>query len=315
MSIAETVAALRGEIRRVVFGQDQVIDLALAALFSGGHVLIEGVPGTSKTMLVRTIAEAVRMDYRRIQMTPDMLPGDITGSSIFREDKREFEFISGPVFTNFLLADEVNRASSRTQSALLEAMQELTVTYGGVSHQLPVPFITFATQNPVEQEGTYPLPLAQLDRFMFKLMMGYPPAADEERVLREHHATGAGSSPAAMGVKPVVEPAAILEARETIRGTFVRDEVIGYVRRLLEATRNDDAITVGGSSRSGLMVLMGAKSMARFDERDYVTPDDVKTVFLPAMRHRLVLSAAAEIEGMTPDEALMRVLDMVEVPR
>src|SRR4029077_9456306 len=175
-------------------GQDEAVDLALAALFSGGHALLEGPPGVAKTLLVRTIAAALSLDYRRVQMTPDLLPIDITGSSIYREDTRTFEFRPGPVFTNFLLADEINRASARTQSALLEAMQELTVTYDGLTHTLPEPFITFATQNPIEQEGTYPLPLAQLDRFMFKVEVSYPQASDEERILREHHATGGRSN-------------------------------------------------------------------------------------------------------------------------
>ena len=214
-------------------------------------------------------------------MTPDLLPGDITGSSIYRESTGEFEFKRGPVFTNFLLADEVNRASARTQSAMLEAMQELAVTYDGVTHPLPTPFITFATQNPIEQEGTYPLPLAQLDRFMFKVLVGYPDPKSEERVLREHHATGAITGPQAFGVVPVVEAGDIQTAQATIRETHVREEVISYVRRLTEATRRDDSLTVGASPRAGLMLLMGAKSLARFASRDFVTPDDIKRAFLP----------------------------------
>jgi MoxR-like ATPase len=314
MSIAELYRAIQAEIRRVVFGQDQAVDLALAALFSSGHVLVEGVPGTAKTLLVRTIAAALQMQYRRVQMTPDLLPNDITGSSVYRDDTHAFEFRPGPVFTNFLLADEVNRASARTQSALLESMQELTVTYDGVVHALPQPFIVFATQNPVEQEGTYPLPLAQLDRFMFKVLMGYPEPKEEERVLKEHHATGT-LTPAAMGVKAVVEPAQVLEARETIRQTFVRDEVIGYVRRLVQATREHDSLAVGASPRAALLLLLGAKSLARFAEREFVTPDDVKTAFFPAMRHRVVLSAAAQLEGAVTDDVLAGILETVEVPR
>lgn len=315
MSIAELCEVIQTEIRRVVFGQDQAVELALAALFSGGHVLIEGVPGTAKTLLVRTIAAALKMQYRRVQMTPDLLPNDITGSSIYRDDTRVFEFRPGPVFTNFLLADELNRASPRTQSALLEAMQELTVTYDGVVHPLPQPFVVFATQNPVEQEGTYPLPLAQLDRFMFKVLMGYPEPEQEERVLKEHHATGALATPAALGVKPVLDPAQVLEAREVIRKTFVRDEVVAYVRRLSQATREHDSLAVGASPRAALLLLMGAKSLARFEGRDFVTPDDVKAAFFPALRHRVVLSAAAQLEGAATDDVLAGILDTVEVPR
>ncbi len=289
--------------------------MTLAALFSCGHVLLEGPPGVAKTLLVRSIAAAMNLDHRRIQMTPDLLPNDVTGSSIYREDTRTFEFRRGPIFTNFLLADEINRASARTQSALLEAMQELQVTYDGVTHELPEPFVTFATQNPIEQEGTYPLPLAQLDRFMFKVMVEYPPAEDEVRVLSEHHATSGLSSPEKMLVEQVMSPDDIIAARQLIRETFVREEVVDYVQRLLQATRDDDALEVGGSPRSGLMLLMGAKSLARFQSRDYVTPDDIKEAFLPALRHRVVLSPTVELEGVSTDEVLAQILEIVEVPR
>lgn len=315
MSVEELYQKIREQITKVIYGQDEVIDFALAALFSSGHVLLEGPPGTAKTLLVRTIAAAMNLEYRRVQMTPDLLPNDITGSSIYREDRHEFEFRQGPVFTNFLLADEVNRASARTQSALLESMQELRVTYDGIAHPLPEPFITFATQNPIEQEGTYPLPLAQLDRFMFKVVVSYPDSEEEERVLREHHATGGLSNPDAMHVQAVVGPNDILEARKVIRETHVRDDVISYVRRILQATRDDDSLSVGASPRSGLMLLMGAKSLARFSARDFVTPDDIQAACLPVMRHRVVTSATAELEGITADDVLANLLETVEVPR
>lgn len=315
MLVNEFYEAVRREIGKVIFGQDDTIELALAALLSSGHVLLEGVPGTAKTLLVRTIAATLAMNFGRVQMTPDMMPGDVTGSSIWREDRHAFEFNPGPIFVNFLLADEINRASARTQSALLEAMQELHVTHGGQSHALPKPFIVFATQNPVEQEGTYPLPLAQLDRFMFKVIVGYPEANEEERVLREHHATGTATSPSDAGVQRVANPAMILEAREQIRATYVREEVVGYVRRLLSATREDDTLAVGASPRAGLMLLMAAKSLARFDGRDFVTPDDVKRAALPALRHRIVLAPGSELEGLTADDILLNLIEMTEVPR
>ncbi|MCA8985351.1 MAG: MoxR family ATPase [Planctomycetaceae bacterium] len=315
MSIEERVQSIREQLAKVVFGQDEAIDFSLAALFSCGHVLLEGPPGVAKTLLVRSISAALDMEYRRIQMTPDLLPNDVTGSSIYREDTRTFEFRKGPIFANFLLADEINRASARTQSSLLEAMQELQVTYDGVTHALPEPFVTFATQNPIEQEGTYPLPLAQLDRFMFKVLVSYPRAEDEVRVLTAHHATSGLSSPERMLVEKVMRPEEILAARGIIRETFVREEVVSYVQRLLQATRDDDALQVGGSPRSGLMLLMGAKSLARFRGRDYVTPDDIKEAFLPALRHRVVLSPSVELEGTTTDEVLAQLLEMVEVPR
>ncbi len=315
MSLKELYEAIRQEVGKVVFGQDEVIDFSLAALLSGGHVLLEGVPGIAKTLLVRMLAASLDVKYRRIQMTPDLLPSDITGSSIYREKKHAFEFKPGPVFASFLLIDEINRASAKTQSALLEAMQELGVTYDGIRHPLPEPFLVFATQNPIEQEGTYPLPLAQLDRFMFKVVLNYPEADVEDRILKEHHATGGCQDLSALGVKPIAKPEDILDARETIRQTFVRDEVVAYVRQLMCATRDDESLSLGASPRAGLMLLMGAKSLARFDERDFVTPDDIKMSFCSAMRHRVVLSPGAELEGITPDDVLLNILEMVEVPR
>ncbi|MCB9479371.1 MAG: MoxR family ATPase [Deltaproteobacteria bacterium] len=315
MPDGDLYARLTDEIRKVIAGQDDAIELALAAFFAGGHVLLEGVPGIGKTLIVRTVAAALNMEFRRVQMTPDLLPYDITGSAIYREDRHEFEFQRGPIFTNFLLADEINRAGARTQSALLEAMQELTVTQDGRVHALPEPFIVFATQNPIEQEGTYPLPQAQLDRFMFKIDLRYPDASVEEEIFKRHHATGMRDAPTQFAVEKVIEAADILAARSRIRETFVRDEVVAYVRALVQATRDADEFIVGASTRAGLMLLMGAKSLARFADRDFVTPDDIQRAFLPTMRHRLVLSPDAELEGLPIDDALDDILASVEVPR
>jgi MoxR-like ATPase len=315
LSLEEHYRTIRAELEKVVFGQDEVIDFALAALMSCGHVLLEGPPGVAKTLLVRSLAAALDMQYGRVQMTPDLLPNDVTGSSIYREETGTFEFRPGPVFTNFLLADEINRSSARTQSSLLEAMQELHVTYDGVTRPLPQPFVTFATQNPIEQEGTYPLPLAQLDRFMFKVRMTYPEPAAEIRVLTEHHATSGLASPEQASIRKVMTAEDVLSARSTIRETIVRDEVIAYVQRLLQATRDDESLLVGASPRSGLMLIMAAKSLARFAGRDYVNPDDIQSALLPVMRHRVVLSPSAELEGITSDEVLARMIEFVEVPR
>ncbi len=315
MNVENLYREIRGQIEQVIIGQEKVIELAMAALFSSGHVLFEGVPGTAKTLLARTVATVLNMQFRRVQMTPDLLPGDVTGSSIYREDTHQFVFNPGPVFTNFLLVDEINRASARTQSALLEAMQELNVTYDGRTHPLPEPFVVFATQNPIEQEGTYPLPLAQLDRFMFKIIVDYPDPKAEQRILREHHATESSAAPATKGVQPVVDPGEIIEARRIIRETFIRDEVIDYVQCLVQATRDEDALAVGASPRAGLMLLMAAKSLGRFAGREFVTPDDVKAAFPHTMRHRVVPSASTELEGIAVDDILEGILEAVEVPR
>ena len=303
------------EVQKVVFGQSDAVSFCLAALLSHGHVLLEGVPGTAKTTLVRTIAATLSMDFGRIQFTPDLMPNDITGSYVFRAKTGEFEFRQGPVFANFLLADEINRAPAKTQSALLEAMQEGTVTQEKQGHPLPLPFVVFATQNPIEHEGTYPLPPAQLDRFMFKVLVGYPEPDAEERVLSDHHATAQQDCISLFSVQHVASGEQVLKARDVIRGTYVRPEVIRYVRQLATATRENPNLLVGVSPRAGLMLLMGAKSFARFDGRDFVTPDDVKRAFLPALRHRVMLSPSSELEGMDADQALVQILNAVEVPR
>ena len=301
------------EIEKVIYGQREAVRFCLAALFSNGHILVEGVPGTAKTTLVRTISETLSMHFSRIQFTPDLMPNDVTGSYVYRAETGEFTFREGPVFANFVLADEINRAPAKTQSALLEAMQENTVSLDRETHKLPLPFVVFATQNPVEHEGTYPLPLAQLDRFMFKVLIDYPNAEAEERVLQAHHANPGTEHH--FEIAKVATADEVRAARETIRETFVRDEVVRYVRGLIAATRDDPNLLVGASPRAGLTLLMGAKSFARFEGRDFVTPDDVKGVFRPALRHRVVMSPASELEGMHVDDALTGVLDSVEVPR
>jgi MoxR-like ATPase len=303
------------EVGKVVYGQEVAIKYCLAALFSNGHVLLEGVPGTAKTTLVKTIAATLSMEFSRIQFTPDLLPSDITGTSIYRTGTGTFEFRAGPVFANFLLADEINRAPAKTQSALLEAMQEKTVSQEKKVHELPRPFVVFATQNPVEHEGTYPLPLAQLDRFMFKVVIDYPDAEAEERVLNEHHATGDAGTIASFNLSKIASPEEILRTKEIIRTTYVRPEVVRYVRSLVAATRQDSNLWVGASPRAGLTLLMGAKSLARFDRRDFVTPDDIKAAFLPSLRHRVVVSPSSELEGISVDDALRQIQNSVQVPR
>lgn len=313
--IAELYQRTLAEVERVVYGQSEAVTYCLAALFSNGHVLIEGMPGTAKTTLVRTVGTLLSMNFSRIQFTPDLMPNDVTGSYIYRPQTGDFMFREGPVFANFVLADEINRAPAKTQSSMLEAMQEGTVSLDKTSHALPQPFIVFATQNPVDHEGTYPLPLAQLDRFMFKVIVGYPDQEAEEKVLNEHHANASSNQLARFDLQPVCSAEQVMQARETIRDTFVRPEVIRYVRNLAAATREDANLLVGASPRAGLTLLMGAKSLARFDGRDFVTPDDIKQAFLPSLRHRVVLNPSAELEGMSSDDALSGVMATVEVPR
>jgi MoxR-like ATPase len=306
------------EISKAVVGHADIVHGILTCLFVGGHALLEGVPGLGKTLLVRTLSQVLSLHFSRVQFTPDLMPSDIIGTNIINETaegQRVFTFQPGPLFAQIVLADEINRATPKTQSALLEAMQEHSVTVGGTVHKLDEPFFVMATQNPIEQEGTYPLPLAQLDRFMFKVRVNYPSPEEERHVLRDHHATGALSDPRKMGVQVVVSPPEIIAARQAIRATHVRDEVVSYVQQLLTATRQDDSLAVGASPRSGLMLLMGAKGLARFAGRDFVTPDDIQTAFLPALRHRVVLTATSELEGTTTDEVLAQLLEAVEVPR
>ena len=311
----DLLARVRAEVSRAVVGLDAEVESCLAALLAGGHVLLEGPPGVAKTMLVRSLARALGGSYGRIQFTPDLMPADVTGTSVYRPAEGAFRFQPGPVFANVLLCDEINRAPAKTQASLLEAMQEGAVTVDGVRHPLPEPFGVFATQNPIEHEGTYPLPEAQLDRFLFKLVIGYPPADVEARLLLEAHPRPLAATPEELGVRAVTAPAEILALRARTRAVLVREDLAGYVVKLLRATREDASLVLGASPRAGVMLLAAAKARALLAGRDYVLPDDLKAACVPALRHRVVLDPAEEIEGGTSDDALRRILDRVEVPR
>lgn len=308
-------AAVAEQVGHSVIGMERELRHALAAILAGGHVLLEGPPGVAKTFLVRSVAVALGGSYGRIQFTPDLMPSDVTGSSIFRPGEGEFTFQRGPIFANFLLCDEINRAPAKTQAALLEAMQEEATTVDGVSHPLPRPFLVFATQNPLEHEGTYPLPEAQLDRFLFKVIVDYPSEEVETRLLREVHARPATAGPAELGVTAIATPEQLVEFMLQVAAVDVREDIPAYVVRLLRATRNAPQLVLGASPRAGVMLLRAAKAIAAMSGRDYILPDDVKEIFLPAMRHRVVLDPAEEIEGGTTDQVLSRILDSVEVPR
>jgi MoxR-like ATPase len=298
-----------------VVGLEAELEACLGALLAGGHVLLEGPPGVAKTLLARTLAVALGCRFGRVQFTPDLMPADVTGTSVFHPGEGVFRFQPGPVFAQVLLCDEINRAPAKTQAALLEAMQEGAVTVDGTRHALPRPFFVLATMNPIEHEGTYPLPEAQLDRFLYKVRIGWPSAEVEERILAEAHGRAPLSQPAELGVEAVTRPEELLELSAAIECVAVREDLPAYVVKLLAATRSSGSLVLGASPRAGVMLLRGAKSRAALDGRDYVTPDDVKALFLPALRHRVVLDPAEELEGASADSVLGRILESVEVPR
>ena len=314
--VKATLAEARAEISKVIIGQQNVVDHALIAIFTGQHVLIEGVPGVGKTLLVRTLAKVLGGDFSRIQFTPDLMPADITGTSVFNLKENAFVLVKGPVFNSFLLADEINRAPAKTQSALLQAMQERLVTIDNETHRLPSSFTVFATQNPIEYEGTYPLPEAQKDRFMFKVRVGYP-SRDEElnlaaRMLGQESPEAILESGA---VKQVLTSDRINALRAALQQVTVRDELTSYVVDLVRATRDHEAVLVGAGPRATQSLLLASRARAALDTRDFVTPDDVRALAEPVLGHRLVIRPEFEIEGMTIEELIGRVLEAVPVPR
>ncbi len=309
--IASCYERLSEQVGRVVVGQQQAVRLCFVTLLCSGHSLLEGVPGVAKTLLVKTLARALDVRFGRVQFTPDLLPSDIVGTPVLQAASGEVRFRAGPLFTDLLLADEINRASPKTQAALLEAMQERSATVDGERHALGPHFAVFATQNPVEHEGTYPLPEAELDRFLFKIRLDYPSEGEEERILAMHHA----GAPERAAFEPVLGPEALARVRAQVEAVIVKPEIVSYVATLVRATRGDINFSLGASPRAGLLLLRAAKAQAALEGRDFVLPDDVQEVFLPALRHRVQLDPAAEVEGQTPDEALARTLAAVPVPR
>jgi MoxR-like ATPase len=299
------------EVAKVVVGQSETVELLLAAAALGGHVLLEGVPGVAKTLVANATARALGVDFRRVQFTPDMLPSDLTGTLTLRGS--ELAFRPGPIFTSVLLADEINRTPPKTQAALLEAMQERQVTVDGISHPLPEPFLVVATQNPIEQEGTYPLPEAQLDRFLFKLDVGYPSAEDELALLRLPRRGVTSSSLAAL--RPVASAAVLAAARAEVDAVEVSDDVAGYVSALVRQTRELPSVELGASPRAGVHLLAAAQAAACLAGRGFVTPDDVAAMAPAVLRHRLVLRPEAELERYRPDDAINAALQAVPVPR
>ncbi|MQA94139.1 MAG: AAA domain-containing protein [Streptosporangiales bacterium] len=311
----QALVALRGEVAKAVVGQDAAVTGLVIALLCRGHVLLEGVPGVAKTLLVRTVASTLSLDSKRVQFTPDLMPGDVTGSLVYDTHTSEFEFHEGPVFTNILLADEINRTPPKTQASLLEAMEERQVTVEGAPRPLPDPFVVAATQNPVEYEGTYPLPEAQLDRFLLKLNVGLPSRNDEIAVLQRHASGFDPRDLTAAGVRAVAGASELEAARKAVRGVHVAPEVVGYVVDLCRATRDSPAVQLGVSPRGATALLAAARAWAWLSGRDYVTPDDAKALAKPTLRHRIQLRPEAELEGSTADGLLDGLLAAVPVPR
>lgn len=307
--------AVRTEVAKAVVGQDAAVTGLVIGLLCRGHVLIEGVPGTAKTLLVRSLAAALNMDTKRIQFTPDLMPGDVTGSSVWDPHRAEFIFKPGPVFTNILLADEINRTPPKTQASLLESMEERQVSVDGVSRPLPDPFIVAATQNPVEYEGTYPLPEAQLDRFLLKLTVPVPSRDEEHAVLTRHMNGFDPRDLVGAGIRPAATAADLEVARRSIATVTVSKEISTYVVDLVRATRQSPSLRLGVSPRGGVALLNAARAWSWLAGRDYVTPDDVKALARPALRHRVVLRPEAELDGVTADSVLETVLASVAVPR
>jgi len=307
--------ALRIEVRKAVVGQDEVIDFLLTSLLAGGHILLEGVPGTAKTLLTQAFAAGLSLQFGRIQFTPDLMPGDVLGTNLFNFQTNTFVLTKGPIFTQLLLADEINRTPPKTQAALLQAMNERAVTIDGRDYALGDEFMVVATQNPIEQQGTYPLPEAQLDRFLFKIMIEYPARDEEREIVRRHGHRSAMPRLEDFALKPVVAAAALAEMRDAVTRIRLSDALVDYIVDVVRASREHASLEVGASTRAANMLAAAVRAYAALQGRDFVIPDDVKMLALPVMRHRVTLSPGAEIEGLSSDRILREILDQVPAPR
>ncbi len=302
-------------MRKAVVGQDEVIDLLLTALLVGGHVLLEGVPGTAKTLMTQAFAAGLTLQFGRIQFTPDLMPGDVLGTNLFNFETNSFVLTKGPIFTELLLADEINRAPPKTQAALLQAMNERAVTIDGRDYSLGDDFMVVATQNPIEQQGTYPLPEAQLDRFLFKIVIAYPSRDEEREVVRRHGHRSAMPRLADFGLQAVMSRETLAEIRRQVEGIRLADALVDYIVDVVRATRTHSALEFGASTRAANMLAAGARALAALQGRDFVIPDDVKLIAIPVMRHRVSLAPGAEIEGIAVDRVLGEILEQTAAPR
>jgi len=314
-AIRAITEGVRSEVRKAVVGQEEVIDLLLTSLLVGGNILLEGVPGTAKTLLTRAFAASLALQFGRIQFTPDLMPGDVLGTNLFNFQTNSFILTKGPIFTQLLLADEINRTPPKTQAALLQAMNEHAITIDGKDYALGDEFMVVATQNPIEQQGTYPLPEAQLDRFLFKIIIDHPGRDDEREIVRRHGHRSAMPQLADFGLKPVADAAVLAQVRATVIDIHLSDALIDYIVDVTRATREHSSLEVGGSTRAANMLAAAVRAYAVLQGRDFVIPDDVKFLALPVLRHRLTMSPSAEIEGLTTDRILREILDQTPAPR
>jgi MoxR-like ATPase len=312
-ALNQAVLSIRSEIKKVIVGQEEMVNLILAALLADGHVLIEGVPGVAKTLTAKLVARSVDAGFSRIQFTPDLMPSDVLGTPVFNPKEAIFDFKKGPVFSNIVLVDEINRAPAKTQSALLEVMEERQVSIDGRTYGMEAPFMVLATQNPVEQEGTYRLPEAQLDRFLFKIVVPYPSESEELIILNQFHQMG--NTKVNDIVKPVLNKQQINSLRQQIRMIFIEEKLLTFIAKLIHQTRHHKSIYLGASPRASLSIMNASKAIAAMQGRDFVTPEDIRQVVAPVLRHRIILAPDKEMEGVTEDEVIKQIIQAMDVPR
>jgi len=311
--LRSSVKAIRDQLSKIIIGQEEFIDLLIVSLLANGHVLIEGVPGIAKTITAKLFAKTLKTDFSRLQFTPDLMPSDVLGTSVLNMQTSDFEFKKGPIFSNVVLIDEINRAPAKTQAALFEVMEERQITLDGTEYKMEYPFMVLATQNPIEQEGTYALPEAQLDRFLFKIKVGYPSLEEEVTILKTHHDRKL-EIPEDQ-IDGVMTPEALRKFRAQVQNILIEDKIFNYIAQVVDKTRNHPHLYLGGSPRASLAIMNASKAFAAINGRDFVTPDDIKKSLTPVLRHRIILSPEREMEGMTPETVIDMIAQSIEIPR
>lgn len=311
--LSQSVEKIKNEITKVIVGQDAMVEMLIVAIFSKGHVLLEGVPGVAKTLIAKLLARSIDARFSRIQFTPDLMPSDVVGTSVFNPKNTEFEFRRGPVFSNLVLIDEINRSPAKTQAALFEVMEERQVTIDGKTYPMDEPYLVLATQNPIEQEGTYRLPEAQLDRFLFKIVVGYPNLEEEIRILQFNQKDEL--SVQLNSIEKVLHADQIIALRQLVRQVHVEDKVVTYLAQLAQETRSNPSLFLGASPRASVAMLTASKALAAIRGRDFVTPEDIKLIAIPSLRHRLILTPEREMEGVNVDDVIRQIVNKIEVPR